>query len=344
VTGERTIAPEAIPIQSGAPFYEDLTVGDVFADVPGLTLTSGHAALHQAIIGDRLRLPLDAALAARVLPDGRMPVHPALVCDVAIGQSTLATQRVIANLFYRGLRLLRAPGIGDTLRTTTEVVALRDNRPRRNAPPTGVAALRIRTVDQCDRPVLDFWRCAMLPLGNPARAPGRHDDLDAIGNAATAGELDAAVAGWDLAAFRAALPDRSAPELVPGTTWVLESGETVSGAPELARLTLNVARTHTDPGGSAHGRRLVYGGHTIGVAAAHVTRALPDLVYIVAWHECRHVAPVFEGDVLHSVVQLERVDRRSAGGALVHLRVIVRVNREGKKTEVLDWRFVGVLP
>ena len=29
--------------------------------------------------------------------------HPALVSDVAIGQSTLATQRVKANLFYRGL-------------------------------------------------------------------------------------------------------------------------------------------------------------------------------------------------------------------------------------------------
>jgi acyl dehydratase len=28
--------------------------------------------------------------------------HPAFVCDVAIGQSTLVTQRVKANLFYRG--------------------------------------------------------------------------------------------------------------------------------------------------------------------------------------------------------------------------------------------------
>jgi hypothetical protein len=53
---------------------------------------------------------------------------------------------------------------------------------------------------------------------------------------------------------------------------------------------------------------------------------------------------VFEGDVLHSVVQLERVDRRPAGGALAQLRVIVRVEREKKKSEVLDWRFVGVLP
>ena len=70
---------DATAVRLGGPFYEDLAVGQVLSDVPGLTLTDGHAALHQAIIGDRLRLPLDAALAARVLPDGRMPAHPALV-------------------------------------------------------------------------------------------------------------------------------------------------------------------------------------------------------------------------------------------------------------------------
>jgi acyl dehydratase len=83
---------------------------------------------------------------------------------VAIGQSTLVTQRVIANLFYRGLVLRRSPTIGDTLSTTTEVVALRQNSPRPGRAATGLAAPRARTVDQQKRRVLDFWRCAMLPL------------------------------------------------------------------------------------------------------------------------------------------------------------------------------------
>jgi acyl dehydratase len=343
--GARNMFPvDETAIRLGGPFYEDLAVGQVFGDAPGLTLTHGHAALHQAILGDRLRLPLDAALAARVLPDGRLPVHPGLVCDVAIGQSTLATQRVIANLFYRGLRLQRAPGIGDTLRTTTEVVAMRDNRPRPNQPRTGLAVLRVRTVDQCERPVLDFWRCAMLPMGNPARAPDHDDDLDAIGSLDGPVTFDEAVAGWDLDAFRATVSIQRPSAEAPGTTWVVESGETVTAAPELARLTLNVARTHTDPQAAAHGRRLVYGGHTIGVAAAHATRVLPSLVYIVAWHECHHTAPVFEGDVLHSAIQLERVDPRPSGGALVHLRVVVTADRVSETGEVLDWRFVGVVP
>ena len=94
-------------------------------DAPGLTLTDGHAALHQAIVGDRLRLTLDAPLSRAVTGAEHVLAHPALVWDVAIGQSTTATQRVIANLFYPGLVFHRAPLIGDTLRTRTEVVALR---------------------------------------------------------------------------------------------------------------------------------------------------------------------------------------------------------------------------
>jgi hypothetical protein len=47
---------------------------------------------------DRLRLALDAELAAAMIGTDAPLAHPAPVCDVAIGQSTLVTQRVKANL------------------------------------------------------------------------------------------------------------------------------------------------------------------------------------------------------------------------------------------------------
>src|SRR5438445_13650673 len=105
------------------PFFEDLGVGQIVEDAPAQTLTEGLAALHTAIVGDRLRLPLDAELSDRVT--GSRIAHAGLVWDIAIGQSTLLTGRVIANLFYRGFTFRRFPSIGDTLHTTTEVVALR---------------------------------------------------------------------------------------------------------------------------------------------------------------------------------------------------------------------------
>jgi acyl dehydratase len=323
-------------IEIAGPYYEDLKVGQTFDEAPGLTLTDGHAAVHQAILGDRLRLPLDAHLSRRVTGHDAPLAHPGLVCDVAIGQSTLATQRVIANLFYRGLVLRRAPHISDTLRTRTEVVALRDTSARSGRAPTGLAALRVRTVDQHDREVLDFHRCAMLPMRDEAARPGHADDLDAI-----SAELDpapsAAIAGWDLRAYRELVPGTHADGLSAQTRYVIEGGDTVTCAPELARLSLNVAAAHTDP--SARGRRLVYGGHTIGVALAQVTRALPNLVTVVAWRSCDHLAPVFEGDVLRSTVIVEAVE-----GALVDLRVETVAQREGGEREaVLDWRPIVVM-
>jgi acyl dehydratase len=331
------------PESVAGPFFEDLRVGQVVASAPGLTLTEGHAAVHQAIVGDRLRLALDRALSALVLGASGALAHPALVCDVAIGQSTLITQRVIANLFYRGLVLRRAPLIGDTLRTTTEVVALRQNQPRPGRAATGLAVLRIRTVDQEGRRVLDFWRCAMLPLADPAGATGHADDLDAIPADLDREALHGAVGDWDLGAFRRAVPGPHGDELAAGTRWTVEGGDVVTAAPELARLSLNVATAHHDASG-ASGRRLVYGGHTIGLAAAQATRALPNLATIVAWHGCDHLGPVFEGDTLHSDLELERVEGLPRGGALVHLRSRVRAARGGGETaEVLDWRFVGVM-
>jgi acyl dehydratase len=327
------------------PYYDELSVGQVFEESPGMTLTDGHAALHQAILGDRLRLALDADLAAHVIGDGPPPAHPGLVCDVAIGQSTLATQRVIANLFYRGLALRRSPRIGDTLRTVTEVVALRDTSERPGRAPTGLAALRVVTVDQLDRPVLDYHRCAMLPMRLGSPRPGHTADLNAISSEIDSEALTASVDGWDLSEFRARVPGPHADGIRPGTTYVLENGDTVTGATELARLSLNVAGAHTDPGATGTGRRLVYGGHTIGIAFSQAVRALPNLVTVVAWRSCDHLAPVFEGDVLRSSVTIDAVDELDGLAALVELRLQTDADRvdESGIEPVLDWRLVGVM-
>ena len=327
-----------------APYFEDLQVGTVFEAAPALTLTEGHAALHQAIGGDRLRLAADHTLAGAVLGAGPPAAHPALVWDTAIGQSTVATGRVIANLFYRGLMLFRPVRLGDTLRTTTEVVARRENRAREGRRPTGLAVLRIRTADQEARPVLDFTRCAMLPLRDaPTGAAG-----DPVGEAADLepGPLRSAAAALDLEAYRAAVPGPHFDAVQDGWATEPDGGDVVDSAPALARMTLNVAMAHLDAGSAAHGRRLVYGGHTIALAAGQAAQALPALVTILGWHAADHTAPVFEGDTLHSRIALERRDPLPGGGGLVHLRSQVSATRaagDEAREPVLDWRFVGVL-
>jgi acyl dehydratase len=254
---------------------------------------------------------------------------------VAIGQSTVVTQHVKANLFYRGLAFRRAPRLGDTLRTSTQVVALRQNQPRADRAPTGLAVLRITTVDQEQRPVLDFWRCAMLPLRDRDRQTGHADELASAGQAADPRELTGLVSGWRLDRFAQLVAGPRLAELRAGQTWAVPGGDVVSSAPELARLTLNVAMVHHDAS-AAEGRRLVYGGHTIGLALAQAARTLPSLVTVAAWHGCDHLGPVHEGDTLRSTISVEQVDPLPGGGGLVHLRS--RVRAEAPSTDAgLGW-------
>lgn len=328
-------------VGGGGPYFDDLVVGQVFDGAPSMTLTPGVAAVHQAIIGDRLRLALDAELAHAVTGIPGVLAHPALVCDIAIGQSTLVTQRVKANLFYRGLSFHRFPMIGDTLFTRTEVVGLRRNSEKPGRAPTGLAALRMTTIDHVGRLVLDFHRCAMLPCSpDGTGATGHDDDLSQIG-AGPRPDVDP-TADWHPAAFRQRV---AGPHFSPDLAGSVlhSSGDVVSSAPELARLTLNIAATHHD---SRAGGRLVYGGHTIGLALAQATRLLPNLATVLSWQSCDHTGAVHEGDTLFSELHIERAESLPDDrGGVLDLRSLVYavdVSDAGAADAarpVLDWRY-----
>jgi acyl dehydratase len=325
---------------SEGPYFDDLAVGQEFGGAPGITLTSGMAAVHQSITGDRLALARDAEL-CREVTGGGLLASPGLAWDVAIGQSTVVTQHVKANLFYRGLAFRRALLIGDTLRTSTQVVALRQNRPREGRDATGLAVLRITTADQENRPVLDFWRCAMLPLRDPGGQTGHSDDLAAPGQHAPAADAETLVSGWRLEDFGRKVGGPRPADLRAGQSWQIAGGDVVASAPELARLTLNIAAVHHDAAAAA-GKRLVYGGHVIGIALAQATRSLPSMVTVPGWESCDHLSPVHEGDTLRSTIAVDQVDYLPGGGGLVRLRSIVRADGPEPR-DVLDWRYSAVI-
>jgi acyl dehydratase len=240
----------------------------------------------------------------------------------------------VANLFYRGLAFHRLAGLGDALRTRTEVVGLRQNASR----PSGLAALRITTKDQDDRTVLDFWRCAMLPLSSPLVDTGHAGDLSTVGTEPDLCPLVASFGSWDLDRWL----DIAGPDVEPGAAWNLHAGDVASSAPELARTTLNLADVHHDRFSRPSGR-LVYGGHTIGLAMAQVTKTLPQLITVGGWHGCDHVGPVREGDTLVSRIEVSSVTTLADGIRAADLRVLVRARSEDGDRDVLDWRPIVLL-
>ena len=214
-------------------------------------------------------------VAPRVAPEPL--AHPLLAVNVAIGQSTVASQRVRANLFYRGLVLRQPVHLGDTLHTITRVVALRQNRPQSGRPATGVAALEITTRNQRGDEVLQFWRCPMLPCRDAQATTGHADDIDKVGLRATVEDIAAVVPAWNVIDVTRDWRGRTADAIEQGQRFAIEARDTVTCAPELVRLTLNLAMTHADARLSHLGNRLVYGGHThlTGIRAGDTRAAQP---------------------------------------------------------------------
>jgi acyl dehydratase len=85
------------------------------------------------------------------------------------------------------------------------------------------------------------------------------------------------------------------------------------------------------------------------MASAQITRALPNLVTLVAWRSCDHTEPVFEGDVLYTEFSIDAKHSLAIGGGLIDLRAVVHATRgdqaqnPGAEATVLDWRVIGLM-
>ena len=323
------------------PWFEDFKVGDEYSTVPAVTITEGFTAVHQAIFGDRFKIPLDYELSRQVTGSPAPMVNPSLVCNLAIGQTTIPSQRVMGNLFYRGLVLRQPVYVGDTLKTSTSVVGLKQNKIREGRPASGMVALELHTTNQAGETVLLFWRCPMIPCKDPRADTGHNDDFDVLPVEISSQQLLSSIPEWD---FSSLLPSILPPI---GESVELEFRDTVTLAPELVRLTQNLAMTHTDAERSVYGKRLVYGGHTISMAAAQLSRALPDLVTILGWYHCDHTAPVFEEDILEtSFTLLEETPVKGVRLIKLHVNVFATRGSEAPKAEgkvkVLDWSLAAL--
>lgn len=341
------------------PYFEDLSVGDEFDQAPSVTITEGHAALHQALFGDRLRLTLDRELAKKVTGRDALLANPNLVCNLAIGQTTQVSQRVLGNLFYRGLIFRQPVFLGDTLFTNAKVVGLKQNRLREDREASGMVALEMSVTNQRGEQVLKFWRCPMIPCQDPLADTGHADDFDFIPSEISQDALKSCVADFKLSGFPsgsssrpiASRPIASRPMRFKDAAeglYLVDARDTVTCAPELVRLTLNMAMLHTDADKSVYGKRLVYGGYTISMAAAQITRAFPDLVTILAWKSCSHTGPVFEEDILRTEVSLVNKVPLPAGGMIeLHAKVFATRSPNGQacqeEVQVLDWELVALL-
>lgn len=333
------LSPAGGPIPLDGPYYDLLRPGTELPRQPGVTLDSGLCAIYQALVGERLSLVQNRRLCAEVTGSDQPLVSPGLLMALSVGHTTTVSRRVVANLFYRDVRLSPVYQ-GQTLDTSVRVVAMRDGRPRPDRAPRGMVLVSCEsTADGV--PVATYQRCPLLPtIGSDL--PGFDGD---IGSGA---DDDDPTGGIDL---------ESCAELVPSNwrlnllgerdTW--EVGRTIAdplrdyidNTPALLHLTHNLAFVHRDAEVSPYGRRLVNGLQAVGMAQASLSRVLAGMATVVAWGYCNHTGPVFEGDLLSFSHTL--LGEIPAGqGRLRAVRAEATAQRDDGTAPVLDWTLAAV--
>lgn len=320
------------------PFYDELAVGETIPALPPITFTDADNVIYRAITGDQHLPSVDRRCFAAMGGSGAL-VNPGIVMQSAVGQTTGATRRAIANLYYRTVRIHRPVTVGETLWTTTKVLGLADASAKDGLHRGKVwVGIESRTEGGV---VMTCERVALLPARGQAD-PGHASPIPGATGAEPLDTFLGQVPAWDLGGL-------------PRTDWAVGDvvddamRDHVDNAPALARMTFNQAVVHRDFTKTANGRRLVYGGHVQALAQASLTRALPGLATVLGWDACDHLGPAFEGELLEFRHRLVEELAVPSGGRLLRVeslgrRVTGDAAVDGAAPDLLRWSAVVLAP
>ncbi len=146
-------------------YFDEWQVGDTIAHDIRRTVTETDNLLFSTMTHNPQPLHLDAEAAkesefGQILVNGTFTFS--LMVGVSVGDTTLGT--LVANLGYDKLVMPKPVFIGDTLRSETEIIALKESKSRPNA---GIVTFLHKCLNQRDEIVCQCERAALL-LKKPA--------------------------------------------------------------------------------------------------------------------------------------------------------------------------------
>ena len=156
-----------VPVQTGPQryhesfgrYYEDFTVGDVYEHRPGRTLTETDNTWFTLLTMNTHPLHFDAEY-AKHSEFGRCIVASPLTLAIIVGMSvTDVSQKAIANLGWKEIRMTAPVFAGDTLYAETEVLGKRESASR---PTAGLVTVRTLGRNQHGTVVCDFERTILV--------------------------------------------------------------------------------------------------------------------------------------------------------------------------------------
>ena len=312
-------------------FFEDFRIGEEITHATPRTLTEGDAAANLALLGSRFVVNSSAEF-ARGIGLKTAPIDDLLVFNVVLGKTVNDISfNAVSNLGYADGRFGAVVYPGDTLSARSTILGLRQT----SGGDAGVVFVRTLGVNQRDEPVVSYVRWVLVrkrDAAAPAPEPSVPDLPEAVGadSLIVPDELD--LAGYDTAA---AGGDGLWDDYEPGERIDHRDGVTIEDAEHmmLTRLSQNSAPIHFNARlseGTRFGRRVVMGGHIIGLARTLTFNGFANAFKLATINGGRHTAPAFAGDTIFAwseVLQKIALPSRTDVGAL-RLRTVGVKNEE----------------
>jgi itaconyl-CoA hydratase len=141
-------------------YFEDFEVGATYEHRPGRTITEADNMWFTLLTMNQHPLHFDAEYAAK--SEFRRPlVNSALTLAIVVGMSVSdVSQKAIANLGWKEIRITAPVFAGDTLYAESEVL---DKRESKSRPTQGVVTVRTTGTKQDGTVVMTFERTVLVP-------------------------------------------------------------------------------------------------------------------------------------------------------------------------------------
>lgn len=335
-------------------FFEDYAVGQDLVHAVPRTVSGGERALYHALYPARTALYSSDEF-ARASGLAASPLDDLAAFHVVFGKTVPdVSLNAVANLGYAEGRFLKPVYQGDTLRSVSKVIGLKQNSNGKS----GVVWVHSTGFNQHDEAVIDYKRWVMVRKADP-NVPAPETVIPDLAPALAADQL-VVPDGLDFSGYDFALagePHRWADYAV-GEKIDHVDGSTVEDAEHMiaTRLWQNTSKVHFDLMARTEWQRLIYGGHVISMARALSFNGLANAQMIAGINAGAHVNPCVAGDTIRAWSEvLDKADTAAPGVGALRLRLVATKgdskdfhlkDEDGKyhKDILLDFDYWALMP
>ncbi|HAD27809.1 MAG TPA: hypothetical protein DCF96_04000 [Rhodobacteraceae bacterium] len=310
-------------------FFEDYTLGETIHHAVPRTVSGGERALYHALYPARHALYSSDEF-ARASGLRTAPLDDLAGFHVVFGKTVPdVSLNALANLGYAEGKFIKPIYAGDTLRTSSKVIGLKQNSNGKS----GVVWVHSKGFNQHGDVVIDYKRWVMV----------RKRDMNAAAHKTFIPDLAAVILPEDLTIpdgldftnydFALAGEQHRASEYEVGEKINHVDGVTVEEAEHMiaTRLWQNTAKVHFDTSARPDGKRLIYGGHVISMARALSFNGLANAQMIVGINAGAHANPCLAGDTIRAWSEvLDKADVDAPRVTAVRLRLVATTGDSAK--------------